>query len=118
MESQRDVVFTPFMLRVRAALGGADERKPPRLRSSSLRPTAQANDDWVSQRARAEQAGVEDRLIRAALDLLLERLDGDRERLDHGHLPAEGRAGHRPSPAWLALAAQPSLMCRRTGTCR
>jgi hypothetical protein len=73
-ESQRDVVFTPFMLRVRAATegtggaegtGGGDVHVPLRLRASELRTVARANDDWVAQRARAEQVVAEANAMRS-----------------------------------------------------
>jgi hypothetical protein len=59
MTSERDVAFTPFMLRVRAVLDGADDRSELRLRSSELQPTANANDEWVYLRARSEQVLAE-----------------------------------------------------------
>jgi hypothetical protein len=59
MESQRDVVFTPLMLRCRRAASGIDVRVPLRVRPSSLRAVRHANDDWVGQRARAEQVIAE-----------------------------------------------------------
>jgi hypothetical protein len=57
--SQRDVVFTPFMLRVRDVLGGVDGAAPLRLRSSGLRPIAEATDEWFYLRARSEQVMAE-----------------------------------------------------------
>lgn len=57
--SQRDVVFTPFMLRVRDVLDGADLAVPLRLRASSLHPVAQATDEWFYLRARSEQVIAE-----------------------------------------------------------
>lgn len=57
--SQRDVVFTPFMLRVRDVLDGADLAVPLRLRASSLHPVAQATDEWFYLRARCEQVIAE-----------------------------------------------------------
>jgi hypothetical protein len=59
MESQRDVVFTPLMLRCREAAAGVDVRVPLRLKPCSLRAVGHANDDWVGQRARAEQVIAE-----------------------------------------------------------
>lgn len=90
MESQRDVVFTPLMLRCREAAAGVDVRVPLRLKSSSLRQVRHANDDWVSQRARGEQViaeanamltghtetiGLEDRIGAAGLAFTVSRLD-------------------------------------------
>jgi hypothetical protein len=57
--SQRDVVFTRFMLRVRDVLDGADGPVPLRLRSSSLHPIAEATDEWFYLRARSEQVIAE-----------------------------------------------------------
>ena len=64
MTSERDVAFTPFMLRVRAVLngdnlGGDNGAADVRLRTSSLQPLANANDGWSSLRARAEQVIAE-----------------------------------------------------------
>jgi hypothetical protein len=90
MESQRDVVFTPLMLRCREAAAGVDVRVPLRLKSSSLRQVGHANDDWVCQRARAEQViaeanamltghtetiGLDDRIGAARLAFTVSRLD-------------------------------------------
>jgi hypothetical protein len=57
--SQRDVVFTPFMLRIRDVLDGTDRSAPLRLRASSLRPVAEATDEWFYLRARCEQVIAE-----------------------------------------------------------
>jgi hypothetical protein len=57
--SQRDVVFTPFMLRIRDMLDGRDRPAPLRLRASSLRPVAEAVDEWFYLRARCEQVVAE-----------------------------------------------------------
>jgi hypothetical protein len=57
--SQRDVVFTPFMLRIRDVLDGGDLAVPLRLRASSLHPVAQATDEWFYLRARSEQVIAE-----------------------------------------------------------
>jgi hypothetical protein len=57
--SQRDVVFTPFMLRIRDMLDGTDRSAPLRLRASSLRPVAEATDEWFYLRARSEQVIAE-----------------------------------------------------------
>ena len=59
MASQRDVVFTPFMLRVRELLDGTDRSAPLRLRSSTLQPFARATDEWFYLRARCEQVIAE-----------------------------------------------------------
>jgi len=57
--SQRDVVFTPFMLRIRDMLDGIDRSAPLRLRASSLHPVAEATDEWFYLRARSEQVIAE-----------------------------------------------------------
>jgi hypothetical protein len=57
--SQRDVVFTPLMLRVRDVLDGADRSVPLRLRLSPLNPIAEATDEWFYLRARSEQVIAE-----------------------------------------------------------
>lgn len=57
--SQRDVVFTPFMLRVRATITGEDTWVLPQLRPSSVQPVAAATDAWFSLRARSEQVVAE-----------------------------------------------------------
>jgi len=59
MASERDVVFTAFMLRVRDVLDGGDRAVPLRLRPSSLHPVAQATDEWFYLRARSEQVIAE-----------------------------------------------------------
>ncbi len=56
--SQRDVTFTPFMLRVREALQTPDEQ-PARVRPSALRPIAEACDEWFYLRCRSEQMVAE-----------------------------------------------------------
>lgn len=53
-QGEWDVVYTPFMLRVRAALESA-ERPDVRLHASTLRGVAAATDDWFSLRCRSEQ---------------------------------------------------------------
>ena len=57
--SQRDVVFTPLMLRVRDVLDGADRSAPLRLRVSPIQPIAHATDEWFYLRARSEQVLAE-----------------------------------------------------------
>jgi hypothetical protein len=90
MQSQRDVVFTPLMLRCREAATGVDVRVPLRLKPCSLRAVRHANDDWVGQRARAEQViaeanamlngrteliGLDDRIGADCLAFTVSRLD-------------------------------------------
>jgi hypothetical protein len=57
--SERDVVFTPFMLRVRATLDGESALAPTAVEPSTHRSRARAVDDWFSLRARAEQVVAE-----------------------------------------------------------
>lgn len=57
--SQRDVVFTPMMLRVRDVLDGTDRSAPLRLRVSPIHPIATATDEWFYLRARSEQVVAE-----------------------------------------------------------
>jgi hypothetical protein len=58
-QSQRDVVFTPLMLRVREAVRGAATTGSAAVQVSSLHGIAQANDEWVALRCRAEQVVAE-----------------------------------------------------------
>jgi hypothetical protein len=58
--SQRDVVFTPLMLRVREVVRGAGEPgASASVRVSVLHPIAEANDEWVYLRCRGEQVIAE-----------------------------------------------------------
>ena len=59
--SQRDVVFTPFMLRVRAALDGTTVPRDRRFRAerSETCAIAVAVDEWVGLRAYAEHMVAE-----------------------------------------------------------
>jgi hypothetical protein len=59
VESQRDVVFTPFMLRVRAVLEGEDRHVPLRLKPSARQRVAWAADEWFYLRCRSEQVIAE-----------------------------------------------------------
>lgn len=58
-QSQRDVVFTPLMLRVREAVRGAAATGSAAVQVSTLHGIAQANDEWVALRCRAEQVVAE-----------------------------------------------------------
>jgi hypothetical protein len=58
-QSQRDVVFTPLMLRVREAVRGAAAGESAAVRVSTLHGIARANDEWVALRCRAEQVVAE-----------------------------------------------------------
>src|SRR5687768_16475018 len=57
--SQRDVVFTPLMLRVRDVLDGTDRSAPLQLRVSPIQPLADATDEWFYLRALSEQVLAE-----------------------------------------------------------
>lgn len=58
--SQRDVVFTPFMIAVReVAAGRPAEVRAPRLTPSDPVSVAVAVDEWFGLRARAEQVVAE-----------------------------------------------------------
>lgn len=57
--SQRDVVFTPLMLRVREAVRGATATGSAAVQVSTLHGIARANDEWVALRCRAEQVVAE-----------------------------------------------------------
>lgn len=70
--SQRDVVFTPFMLRVRDAVRGvATEPLELRFERSAVCSIAAAVDEWVELRTYAEQMIAE---ANAMLDADTERI--------------------------------------------
>jgi hypothetical protein len=72
MEGARDVVFTPFMLRVRTAVSGAgDEHLTLHYEVSSPTSIAVAVDEWFGLRARAEHVIAE---ANAMLDPGVERI--------------------------------------------
>lgn len=59
-ESQRDVVFTAFMLTIREVAAGRPVAHPqPRLAASDPVSVAVAVDEWFGLRARAEQVVAE-----------------------------------------------------------
>ncbi len=74
VESQRDVVFTPFMLRVRAAVDGENRRTALPLKPAALQRLAWAADAWFYLRCRSEQVMAEANAMlngrAAALDLV------------------------------------------------
>ena len=75
--SERDVVFTPFMLRVREALAGSrDETVVLHCQTSRLTSIAIAVDEWFMLRARAEHVMAE---ANAMLDPDLARIQLDDE---------------------------------------
>ncbi len=102
MESQRDVVFTPFMLRVRAALDGENRETPVRLQSSATQRLAWAADQWFYLRCRCEQVIAEaNAMLRgraAALDLT--------DEVGTGRLAFTLRWGDRSSCVWLGQAGR------------
>jgi hypothetical protein len=72
MEGAREVVFTPFMLRVRNAVSGvADEHPTLHFEVSSPTSIAMAVDEWFGLRARAEHVIAE---ANAMLDPAVERI--------------------------------------------
>jgi hypothetical protein len=77
MMSQRDVVFTPFMLRVRETMSGTTDEDVT-LHYETSRPTsiAVAVDEWFMLRARAEHVIAE---ANAMLDPGVERIALDDE---------------------------------------
>lgn len=81
-DSQRDVVFTPFMLRMREAVRGGDA--PAVLHFEPSRPTgiAVAVDEWFYLRAKAEHVLCE---ANAMLDADAERIELEDE-FGTGHL--------------------------------
>ncbi len=102
MESQRDVVFTPFMLRVRAALDGENRQMPVRLQPSATQRLAWAADQWFYLRCRCEQVIAEaNAMLRgraAALDLT--------DEVGTGRLAFTLRWGDRSSCVWLGRAGR------------
>ena len=74
VESQRDVVFTPFMLRVRAAADGENRRTALPLKPAAMQRLAWAADAWFYLRCRSEQVMAEANAMlngrAAALDLV------------------------------------------------
>jgi len=74
-ESQRDVVFTPFMLRVRAVLDGEDRRSPLPLREAGMQRVAWATDEWFYLRCRSEQVIAEANAMLAGRTVPLDLTD-------------------------------------------
>ncbi|GEL18837.1 hypothetical protein [Pseudonocardia asaccharolytica] len=105
---QRDVVFTPFMLRTRDVLDGEDRSTPLRLRPSCLHPVARATDEWFYLRARSEQVIAEaNAMLRgraAPVDLLDEYGTGELGFvLRRGDRSARIRLGQAGRQAWVEL---------------
>jgi len=101
-ESQRDVVFTPFMLRVRAVLDGENHQTAVPLQPSAPRRLAWAADEWFYLRCRSEQLIAEANAIlngrATALDLT--------DEVGTGRLAFTLRWGGRSSCLWLGQAGR------------
>jgi len=101
-ESQRDVVFTPFMLRVRAVLDGENRLTPVPLKPSVWQRLAWAADEWFYLRCRSEQVIAEANAMlngRApALDLV--------DEVGTGRLAFTLSWGDRSCCVWLGQAGR------------
>jgi hypothetical protein len=101
--SERDVVFTPFMLRVRDTVSGtAAGAGGLRLEASPVETIAFAVDEWFGLRARAEHVIAE---ANAMLDEAAPRIELDDEH-GTGQLAFVLRWGNRW--ARVLVAAEPS----------
>ncbi len=101
--SERDVVFTPFMLRVRDTVSGpAAEVGGLRLEASPVETIAVAVDEWFGLRARAEHVIAE---ANAMLEPAAPRIELDDE-YGTGQLAFVLRWGDRW--ARVLVAAEPS----------
>ena len=101
--SERDVVFTPFMLRVRDTVSGtAAEAAGLRLEASPVETIAFAVDEWFGLRARAEHVIAE---ANAMLDPAAPRIELEDEH-GTGQLAFVLRWGDRW--ARVLVAAEPS----------
>ncbi len=99
--SERDVVFTPFMRRVRAVLDG--QEAPPAAvptRTSDLRRHAAAVDAWFSLRTRAEQMMAEANAMLERRSRLIDLVDES----GTGELAFTLRLG----PRWARLSVHDS----------
>jgi len=105
--SQRDAVFTPFMLRVRATIDGEDTWVPPQLRPASDQSVAAATDAWFSLRARSEQVIAEANAMltgRPLVDLDDEFGTGELAFvIRYGRQSARLSMGQRGRKAWVEL---------------
>jgi hypothetical protein len=101
-ESQRDVVFTPFMLRVRAVLDGENRQTAVPLQPTASRRLAWAADEWFYLRCRSEQIIAEANAMlngrATALDLT--------DEVGTGRLAFTLRWGDRSSCLWLGQAGR------------
>jgi len=99
IESQRDVVFTPFMLRVRAALDG-EKTQGVRLRPSTPHKVATATDEWFYLRCRSEQVIAEANAMIAGRD---DPIDLEDE-VGTGRLAFTLRCRERTTQIWLGYS--------------
>jgi hypothetical protein len=112
--SQRDAVFTPLMLRVRATLDHDDTMgnwTPPQVRPSEIRRVAAAAHEWFELRARAEQVVAEANAMLAAraptIDLVDEAGTGELAFvLRHGSRSVRVSMGRRRQRAWVDLPSE------------
>lgn len=96
-QSQRDVVFTPFMLRVRAVLDGENRQAPVPLQPSAARRLAWAVDEWFYLRCRSEQVIAEANAMLSGRAAVLDLTD----EAGTGRLAFTLRWGDRSSCVWL-----------------
>ncbi|HEX2745482.1 MAG TPA: hypothetical protein VHN16_13905 [Streptosporangiaceae bacterium] len=101
-ESQRDVVFTPFMLRVRAAADGENRRAAVPLKPAAMQRLAWATDEWFYLRCRCEQVMAEANAMLngrgAAMDLV--------DEYGTGRLAFTLSWGDRSCCVWLGQAGR------------
>ncbi len=102
VESQRDVVFTPFMLRVRAVADGENRFAPLPVKSATMQRLAWALDEWFYLRCRSEQLVAEANAMlsrrAAALDLT--------DEVGTGRLAFTLSWGDRSCCLWLGQAGR------------
>jgi hypothetical protein len=96
-QSQRDVVFTPFMLRVRAVLDGENRETTVPVKPSAIQRLAWAADQWFYLRCRCEQVIAE---ANAMLNGRAEALDLTDE-VGTGRLAFTLGRGDQSSCVWL-----------------
>jgi hypothetical protein len=102
VESQRDVVFTPFMLRVRAVLDGENRSTVVQLKPSAPRRLAWAADEWFYLRCRSEQIIAEANAMLNGRAAVLDLTD----EVGTGRLAFTLRWGDRSSCLWLGQAGR------------
>jgi hypothetical protein len=107
--SERDVVFTPFMLRVRDRVSGtAAEAGRLRVEASPVETIAFAVDEWFGLRARAEHVIAE---ANAMLDPAAPRIELDDEH-GTGQLAFVLRWGDRWARVLVAAGPSPEHAAR------